>query len=89
MVDTFLSHNAPVRLGFVFSMSGERKLTGLQDPSVAIVCAFNYVVQSYDGEDSNKKGFAFLKDVSLFLTILYFSLLYCAFPLYSTFFDII
>jgi UDP-glucose:glycoprotein glucosyltransferase len=63
-VNSFLSHNAPLRIGLVFSVSADKKVTGLQDAGVAVVCAFNYVVQSYDGEEANMKGFNFLQDVS-------------------------
>ncbi|XP_018026730.1 UDP-glucose:glycoprotein glucosyltransferase 1 isoform X2 [Hyalella azteca] len=62
-VNSFLSHNAPLRIGLVFSVSADKKVTGLQDAGVAVVCAFNYVVQSYDGEEANMKGFNFLQDL--------------------------
>ena len=62
-VDTFLNHNVPVRMGLIFKTESSKSVTGLQDPSVAIVCAFNYVVQSFDGEIANKKGFQFLLDL--------------------------
>lgn len=65
LVDSFLSHNAPIRLGFVWSVSGDRKVTGLEDAGVAVACAFNYVVQSFDGEEANRKGFAFLQEVRI------------------------
>uniref|UniRef100_A0A6A7FWQ9 UDP-glucose:glycoprotein glucosyltransferase 1-like isoform X2 n=2 Tax=Hirondellea gigas TaxID=1518452 RepID=A0A6A7FWQ9_9CRUS len=63
LVESFLSHTAPVRIGFVFRVTGDRMLTGLQDPAVAIICAFNYVVQSFDGEEANMKGFTFLQEL--------------------------
>jgi len=58
-----LGHNVPIRMGVVFDVTAEKSATGKRDAGVAILCAFNYVVQSHEGEVANKKGFIFLKEM--------------------------
>ncbi|XP_015835986.1 UDP-glucose:glycoprotein glucosyltransferase isoform X2 [Tribolium castaneum] len=45
LLESFVVHTAPLRVGIVFAVDASTKLTGLQDAGVAMQCAFNYVVQ--------------------------------------------
>ena len=59
---SFLTHSMPVRIGLVFDVTDDKAVTGKEDAGVALVCAFNYVVQSFEGEAANRKGFNFVKE---------------------------
>ncbi|XP_065164353.1 UDP-glucose:glycoprotein glucosyltransferase isoform X2 [Atheta coriaria] len=48
LVESFVIHTAPLRVGLVLSASSSSSLTGLEDAGVAMVCAFNYVSQKKD-----------------------------------------
>lgn len=65
LVEGFVSHNVPVRLGLVMVASPEETLRGYDDPSMALLCAFNFVADNLAGrEDANYKALQFLIDVS-------------------------
>ncbi|XP_017781204.1 PREDICTED: UDP-glucose:glycoprotein glucosyltransferase [Nicrophorus vespilloides] len=46
--ESFVVHTAPLRVGIVLAAPSSTTLTGLEDPAVAMVCAFNYVSQKKD-----------------------------------------
>lgn len=45
LAESFLVHNAPLRVGLVLAVNPDPKLSGRDDPGVAILAAFNYVAQ--------------------------------------------
>lgn len=49
LVESFVVHSAPIRVGLVLSVNHTTGTTGLDDVSVAILCGFNYVAQTSDG----------------------------------------
>ncbi|XP_060516530.1 UDP-glucose:glycoprotein glucosyltransferase isoform X2 [Cylas formicarius] len=49
LVESFVIHVAPIRVGLVFKVSSSKVLTGLDDAGIALVCAFNYITQIKDG----------------------------------------
>ena len=52
LAESFFIHSAPLRIGIVLAVNSDPKLTGLDDPGVAVLNAFNYVSQrssAYDG----------------------------------------
>ncbi|KAL7645301.1 UNVERIFIED_CONTAM: hypothetical protein RMT77_003687 [Armadillidium vulgare] len=64
LIDAFLSNTSPIRFGIVFAVNSDKKVTGYDDAGVAILSAFNYVVQSFeDNENANHKGLQFLIDL--------------------------
>lgn len=64
LVEGFVTHNAPVRIGFVMEVSSDQMLRGLDDAGVAMICAFNYVAQGRGGEeDANYKALQFFIDL--------------------------
>lgn len=64
LVEGFLTHNAPVRIGIVMSVNPDQTLRGYDDAGVAMLCAFNYVAQNLEGrEDANYKALQFLVDL--------------------------
>lgn len=64
LVESFISHTFPLRFGLVFAVNSDKKVTGYDDAGVAILCAFNYVIQGFDDrEDANAKGLQFLIEV--------------------------
>lgn len=70
LVEGFLTHNAPVRIGIVMSVNPDQTLRGYDDAGVAMLCAFNYVAQNLEGrEDANYKALQFLVDVRTFIYI--------------------
>lgn len=48
LVESFVVHTAPIRVGLVLNVSDSHSLNGLQDPGVAMQCALNYVTQVKD-----------------------------------------
>lgn len=64
LVEGFITHNAPVRIGLVMSVNSDQTLRGYDDAGVAMLCAFNYVAQNLEGrEDANYKAMQYLVDV--------------------------
>lgn len=45
LLESFLTHTAPLRVGLVFSVNSSLTTTGLDDAGVGLLCAFNYVSQ--------------------------------------------
>lgn len=48
LVESFVVHSAPLRVGIVLSVDSSSSLTGLDDVGVAILCGFNYAMQNKD-----------------------------------------
>nr|XP_022912908.1 UDP-glucose:glycoprotein glucosyltransferase [Onthophagus taurus] len=48
LLESFVIHIAPIRVGIVFSVNSSPVVTGLEDAGVAMVCAFNYISQNKD-----------------------------------------
>ena len=64
MIDAFMSHTSPLRFGLVMAVSPNKKVTGSDDAGVALLCAFNYVIQNNEEkEDANFLGLKFLINV--------------------------
>lgn len=75
LVEGFLTHNAPVRIGIVMSVNPDQTLRGYDDAGVAMLCAFNYVAQNLEGrEDANYKALQFLVDVRTFIIYICFDI---------------
>ncbi|KAJ8978902.1 hypothetical protein NQ317_008881 [Molorchus minor] len=49
LVESFIMHTAPIRIGIVFKVNDSKALNGLDDAGVAMQCALNYAKQSKDG----------------------------------------
>lgn len=45
LVESFVVHTAPIRVGLVFAVKSSTELTGLDDAGVAMQCAFNAISQ--------------------------------------------
>lgn len=60
LIESFIVHTAPLRVGLVFKVDPSSSLTGLDNAGVAIQCAFNYVSQM----KSPQNAVSFLKNVS-------------------------
>ncbi|BES97993.1 udp-glucose glycoprotein [Nesidiocoris tenuis] len=50
LMQSFLIHNAPLRLGLVFAVDGKK--TGLDDSGVALLNAYNYVLENVDSAEA-------------------------------------
>ncbi|KAK9738964.1 Thioredoxin-like domain [Popillia japonica] len=48
LVESFVVHSAPLRVGIVLSVNSSSSVTGLDDVGVALLCGFNYVMQNKD-----------------------------------------
>ncbi|XP_066258640.1 UDP-glucose:glycoprotein glucosyltransferase [Euwallacea similis] len=48
IVESFVVHATPIRTGLVFRVNPSKSATGLDDPGVAMLCAFNFVQQTRD-----------------------------------------
>ncbi|XP_066143458.1 UDP-glucose:glycoprotein glucosyltransferase [Euwallacea fornicatus] len=48
IVESFVVHATPIRTGLVFRVNSSMSATGLDDPGVAMLCAFNFVQQTRD-----------------------------------------
>ncbi|CAG9863529.1 unnamed protein product [Phyllotreta striolata] len=48
LVESFVIHTAPIRVGVVFSVTDRSDVDGVDDLGVAMQCAFNYVAQTKD-----------------------------------------
>lgn len=65
LVESFVTHNAPFRVGLVIAVDPEESLRGFDDPGMAMLCAFNFISENFAGrEDANYKALQFLIDVS-------------------------
>lgn len=45
LMESFITHTAPLRTGLVFSVNSSLSATGLDDAGVALLCSFNYITQ--------------------------------------------
>ncbi|CAH1979814.1 unnamed protein product [Acanthoscelides obtectus] len=52
LIESFVIHSAPIRVGIVFNVTDSRSVSGLDDPGVAMQCAFNYATQAKDGKSA-------------------------------------
>ncbi|XP_052784039.1 UDP-glucose:glycoprotein glucosyltransferase 1-like isoform X2 [Mya arenaria] len=59
MAESFYVHSVPVRIGVVFLVSGDKDVSGLDDPAVALANAFDYIRQEHDAP----KALTFITDV--------------------------
>lgn len=59
LIESFVVHVSPIRVGVVFNVNASKSVTGLQDAGVAMLCAFNYVQQSKDA----LTAFSFLRSI--------------------------
>ncbi|XP_044750165.1 UDP-glucose:glycoprotein glucosyltransferase [Coccinella septempunctata] len=59
LIESFVVHTAPLRVGLVFKVDPSSSLTGLDDAGVAMQCAFNYVSQM----KTPQNAVSFLKNV--------------------------
>lgn len=48
LIESFVIHTAPIRVGVVLYVNSSTSLTGLEDAGVAMLCAFNFVSQKKD-----------------------------------------
>ncbi|KAG5893498.1 hypothetical protein JTB14_010548 [Gonioctena quinquepunctata] len=46
LVESFVIHTTPIRVGIVFNVTDSHSVSGLDDAAVAMQCALNYVTQS-------------------------------------------
>ncbi|KAH0504019.1 UDP-glucose:glycoprotein glucosyltransferase 1 [Microtus ochrogaster] len=49
IAELFLSNHVPLRIGFIFVVNDSEDVDGMQDAGVAVLRAYNYVVQEVDG----------------------------------------
>ncbi|XP_071549472.1 UDP-glucose:glycoprotein glucosyltransferase 1 isoform X4 [Panulirus ornatus] len=64
LVEGFITHTAPVRVGLVMAINSDESLRGYDDAGLAMLCAFNYVAENMAGrEDANYRALQFLIDV--------------------------
>nr|CAD7428481.1 unnamed protein product [Timema monikensis] len=59
LAESFYVHTAPLRLGLVFAVNPDETVSGLEDPGVAMLNAFNYASEQKDAYS----GLAFITDV--------------------------
>ncbi|XP_050308475.1 UDP-glucose:glycoprotein glucosyltransferase isoform X2 [Anthonomus grandis grandis] len=59
IVESFVVHATPIRVGLVFDVDPSKSKNGLQDAGIAMLCAFNYVTQAKD----STAAYAFLTSV--------------------------
>lgn len=59
LAESFVVHNAPLRVGLVMAVNSDPKLSGRDDPGVAMLNAFNYVAQRTNAAD----GLSFITDL--------------------------
>lgn len=52
LAESFVVHNAPVRVGLVFAVNSDMSVSGRDDPGVAMLNAFNYVSQRSSPTDA-------------------------------------
>lgn len=45
LVESFITHTAPLRIGLVFSVNSSLSTTGFDDVGVGLLCSFNYIMQ--------------------------------------------
>lgn len=66
LLESFMNHNAPFRIGLVIAVDSDESLRGFDDPGLAMLCAFNFISENFAGrEDANLKALQFLIDVSV------------------------
>lgn len=63
LLESFVVHTAPIRVGLVFAVNSSTSVTGLDDAGVAMVCAYNYVAQ----QKNPQAALNFINSVSLHL----------------------
>ncbi|CAG2063105.1 unnamed protein product, partial [Timema podura] len=59
LAESFYVHTAPLRVGLVFAVNPDEMVSGLEDPGVAMLNAFNYASEQKDAYS----GLAFITDV--------------------------
>lgn len=59
-MESFYIHSAPLRLGLAFAITDDKTKTGLNDPGIAMLNAFNYVAEA----KNPYSGLSFMTDVS-------------------------
>lgn len=59
LAESFLVHNAPLRIGLVIVVNSSNKITGLNDGGVALLCAFNYISET----SGLSQGLGFITEV--------------------------
>lgn len=69
LLESFVVHTAPIRVGIVLAVNSSTKLTGLDDAGVALLCSFNYVVQ----QKNPQAALSFLTSVRAALVAIHFS----------------
>lgn len=64
LIESFVTHSAPVRLGLVMAVNSDESVRGYDDAGLAMLCAFNYVAENMSGrEDANYRALQFLLDI--------------------------
>lgn len=63
LVESFVVHSAPLRVGIVLGVNSSTSLTGLDDAGVAMQCAYNYVVQ----QKNPSAAYSFLTSVGIWM----------------------
>lgn len=48
LVESYIVHTAPIRVGLVLNVTDSRSASGLEDAGVAMQCAMNYIIQLKD-----------------------------------------
>ncbi|XP_028131393.1 UDP-glucose:glycoprotein glucosyltransferase [Diabrotica virgifera virgifera] len=69
LVESFVVHTAPIRVGLVFNVTAKSDVTGLEDVGVAMQCALNYITQSKDAATALTFVRTLLKSVEEKLTV--------------------
>ena len=69
LVESFITHNAPIRVGLVMAVNSDQAMRGFDDAGIAMLCAFNFVALHFEGrEDAHYKALQFLTEVRNVLT---------------------
>ncbi|MPC29875.1 UDP-glucose:glycoprotein glucosyltransferase [Portunus trituberculatus] len=64
LVESFMNHNAPFRIGLVIAVDSDESLRGFDDAGLAMLCAFNFISENFAGrEDANLKALQFMIDI--------------------------
>ena len=62
MAEAFIVHSAPIRVAVIFVVNDDMKVTGYDDPGVALSRAYDILRQ----EESQEKALSFVTDVNIF-----------------------
>ncbi|XP_064106308.1 UDP-glucose:glycoprotein glucosyltransferase 1-like isoform X1 [Macrobrachium nipponense] len=64
LVESFITHNAPIRVGWVMAVNRDQTLRGFDDAGIAMLCAFNFVALHFEGrDDAHYKALQFLTNI--------------------------